>query len=49
MSDNKGETICSPNSAPKARLALLLSGWLMAASALNISGAPLPKANRVTP
>ena len=39
----------SPNKAPKARLALLMSGWFMAASALNISGAPLPKASKVTP
>lgn len=38
-----------PNRAPTARLALLSSSWLMAAKELKMSGAPLPRARRVTP
>ena len=45
----KGEYKFSPNSAPTARLAFLSSCWLIAAKALKMSGAPLPRARRVTP
>ena len=45
----KGAYKFLPNSAPTARLAFLSSSWLIAAKALKMSGAPLPRARRVTP